>query len=260
MRLGLSSLYLVGQPFEMLLRTIDSSEIKNWEIVDEDTLRLDEKRVKSLQKLKKKLDLTCTVHAPFEDLNEATLNMKRRWSTVNMLLGSIDLAAKVDAKLWVVHPGLYSGLDWAYPHRQWSLNLEAIETLREKAQSLGLDIAVENMPRHSFILGSCRDFETFVTERSVNRQKLAFDIGHANTFNQVGEFLKQFGNRISHIHLHDNYGERDEHNMIGRGTVDWSRLKDFLAKSSFQGLMVVESVKDTLESYRKVKSMLGVDW
>jgi sugar phosphate isomerase/epimerase len=250
----------VGQPFETLLRTIDSSKIKNWEIVDEDTLRLNEKRVKSLQELKKRLDLTYTIHAPFEDLNVATLNMKRRESTLTTLLRSIDLAAKVDAQLWVVHPGLYSGLDWAYPHRQWSLNLEAIETLREKAQSLGLTITVENMPRHSFILGSCRDFETFVRERSMNKSRMAFDIGHANTFSQVGEFLKQFGNRISHIHLHDNYGERDEHNMIGRGTVDWSVLKDFLTRGSFQGLIVIESVKNTLESLGKAKSMLGVDW
>jgi len=259
LRLSLSSLHLVGQPFETLLQRIDSSGIKNWEIVDEDTLRLNEKRAKSLQKLKKRLDLTYTVHAPFEDLNLATLNMKRRESTLATLLRSVDLAAEVDAEVWVVHPGLYSGLSWAYPHRQWSLNLEAIETLMESANSLGLDIAVENMPRHSFILGSCRDFEAFVAEKSMSESRLAFDVGHANTFNQVGEFLKRFADRICHIHLHDNYGELDEHNAIGDGAVHWSVLKHFLARKRFRGLVVIESVKGTLGSYRKAKSMLEID-
>ncbi len=259
MRLSLSSLYLVGQPFKTLLQTIDSSRIRNWEIVDEDTLRLNEKRAKSLQRLKRKLDLTYTVHAPFEDLNIATLNMKRRESTLTTLLRSINLAAKVDAEVWVVHPGLYTGLGWAYPNRQWRLNFEAVEILRERTQSLGLKIAVENMPRHSFILGSCRDFELFVAERSMSGSELAFDIGHANTYNQVGEFLKQFGDRISHIHLHDNYGERDEHNTIGQGVVHWSVLKDFLAKKGFRGLIVIESIEGTFESYRKAKSMLRID-
>lgn len=248
----------MGQPFKTLLRIIGSSGIRNWEIVDEDTLRLNERRAKSLQKLKRKLDLTYTVHAPFEDLNIATLNMRRRETTLTALQRSIELAAKIDAEVWVVHPGLYSGLSWAYPRRQWDLNLEAIEILGEKARLLGMNIAVENMPRHSFILGSCRDLELFLAERSVSRSKLTFDIGHANTYNQVNEFLRQFSDRIFHVHLHDNHGECDEHNVIGQGTVPWSALKGSLAKKSFQGLMVIESVKGTLESYRKAKSMLGV--
>jgi len=131
LKLGLSSLHLIGQPFEALLASIASSDVKKWELVDDSAHRLDEDRARSLLKLKKEQGLSYTVHAPSEDLNIASFNPKLRRLAIDELSRSIRLAAKVDAELWVVHPGLYSGLSWAYPGHQWSLNLEALKDLRE---------------------------------------------------------------------------------------------------------------------------------
>jgi len=260
MKFSLSSLYLQGQPFRVLLDSIVSSNVENWEIVDEDTHRLNEARAKSLQRLRSRLGLNYTVHAPFEDQNIASLNKKHRDSDIVRLLSSLEFAAKIDAEIWVVHPGLYSGLSWAYPGRQWTLNLEALELLREKAEDLGLRVAVENMPYNFFILSSHRDFEAFFAERSMRAAKMTFDVGHANTLGEVETLLRRFGDRIVHIHLHDNYGTHDEHNMIGRGTVDWVTLARFLRRRRFAGCLVVESVNRTIESYRKAGEILDCYW
>ena len=48
-----------------------------------------------------------------------------------------------------------------------------------------------------------------------------FDVGHAFllTTNIIG-FFKQIGDNVRNIHLHDNYGEIDEHLVLGKGNID----------------------------------------
>jgi sugar phosphate isomerase/epimerase len=213
----------------------------------------------SLLKLKKEQGISYTVHAPSEDLNIASFNPKLRRLAIDELHRSIQLAAKVDAELWVVHPRLYSGLSWAYPGHQWNLNLEALKDLREKAEGIGLCVGIENMPRGRFLLGSSKDFTNFFAERTMEDAAMTLDVGHANTHDEVGEFLTRLGSRIVHMHIHDNYGSRDEHNLIGRGTTDWLAVSRFLKTRSFSGFLIVESTSETIESYGKAREMLGPD-
>ena len=251
MKLGLSSLHLIGQPFQTLLTSIASSKVENWEIVDDIAHRLNEGRARRLQKLKKKLGLRYTVHAPFEDLNIASLNPKTRKIAVDELSRSIRFAARIDAEVWVVHPGLHSGLSWAYPGLQWKLNLEAPSHLKGKAEDLGLCVAIENMPRDHFVLGSSQDFLTFFAEGPMLGTKMTLDVGHANTHNEIDEFFAKLGGRICHMHIHDNHGRSDEHNTIGRGTTDWVAVTRFVRNEKFSGFLIVESTSGTMESYKK---------
>lgn len=39
--------------------------------------------------------------------------------------------------------------------------------------------------------------------------EITFDIGHANTSNQIEEMIDTFKERIGNIHIHDNDGTRD---------------------------------------------------
>ena len=88
---------------------------------------------------------------------------------------------------------------------------------------------------------------------------MTLDVGHANTHDEVGEFLTRLGSRIIHMHIHDNYGSRDEHNQIGRGTTDWGAVSRFLKTESFSGFLIVESTSEPIDSYRKAHEMLGLD-
>ena len=157
-----------------------------------------------------------------------------------------------------MHPDLYSGLSWAYPGHQWSPNLEALEDLREKAEGVGLCVGIENMPRGRFLLGSSKDFTNFFTEMTMDDAAMTLDVSHANT-HEVCEFLTRLGSRIIHMHIHDNYGSHDEHNLIGRGTTDWVAVTRFLKTRSFPGFVIVESTSETIKSYRKACEMLGLD-
>ena len=55
---------------------------------------------------------------------------------------------------------------------------------------------------------------------------LCLDVGHANIFSKIklSSWVEQMGNRLKHLHLHDNHGQEDEHLPIGLGTIDYEDL------------------------------------
>ncbi|MBS7627011.1 sugar phosphate isomerase/epimerase [Candidatus Bathyarchaeota archaeon] len=256
MKLGISSLYLLGKDFKVLRNLIVSSNIRIWEIVDEDTHRLNRVRVRSLRRLKNDLDICFTVHAPFEDINIATLNEGNRRSALARMSESLKLASELEAEVWVIHPGMNSGLSWVYPNTQWQLTLDSLKIFSEKGEDSGLIVAVENMPSRAFILSSKDDFANLFFKREIGNIKMALDIGHANIMGGLNWFLKFLEDRIIEVHLHDNHGSFDEHNAIGHGTVNWARLIQTLVNKKFQGFMIIESIKGVVESYRRMAGML----
>ena len=62
MEIGLSSLYLMGKPFKSLLESITLHEVRLWEVVDENSLKLDEHRIQSLLELKKRRNPVSYTH------------------------------------------------------------------------------------------------------------------------------------------------------------------------------------------------------
>jgi sugar phosphate isomerase/epimerase len=73
---------------------------------------------------------------------------------------------------------------------------------------------------------------------------LHLDIGHANLlvpYNTTEEILARYGNRLKHVHLHDNKGgHADLHLPLGAGNVDLPRALRALQKSRFDGTITLE--------------------
>ncbi|HET8550215.1 MAG TPA: TIM barrel protein, partial [Bryobacteraceae bacterium] len=73
---------------------------------------------------------------------------------------------------------------------------------------------------------------------------LHLDIGHANLlvpYNTTEEILARYGNRLKHVHLHDNKGgHADLHLPLGAGTVDLPRALRALQLCRFDGTITLE--------------------
>lgn len=55
--------------------------------------------------------------------------------------------------------------------------------------------------------------------------RVTFDVGHLNTTTRdFDSFIETFRERIVHIHLHDNFGKRNEHLALGEGNIPWERV------------------------------------
>jgi len=256
MKLGLSSLYLTNQPFRTLVHAIKRSDVKYWEISDEDCLALNIKRIQILNELKGSLGLEYVVHAPWGDLNTASLNPFFRRFMLKRLTRSLNFASLLGARLWVFHPGAHSGLSILHPGKDLKVHLASVRELLRIADNLGVSISIENMPEPStMMLKRIEDFEEFYREIGAENVHIAFDVGHANTVGQVQGFLDRCGDKIAHIHVHDNCGALDEHLSIGKGTTDWAPLIDFLKKEHFHGLVIIETMENPLESLRKMENL-----
>jgi sugar phosphate isomerase/epimerase len=256
MKIGFSSLYLANQPFSTLVHAIEHSAVKYWELSDEDCLAFNMKRVQVLNELKASFGLEYVVHAPWGDLNIASLNPCFRRFMLKRLIRSLNFASLLGARLWIFHPGAHSGLSILHPGKDLEVHLASIRDLLRIADDLGISISIENMPEPStMILKRVEDFEEFYREMAGEKVGIAFDVGHANTVGQIHGFLDRLRDKIVHIHVHDNHGLMDEHLPIGKGTVDWFSVVSFLRKEHFDGLIMVETLENPLESFQKMKAL-----
>ncbi len=83
-----------------------------------------------------------------------------------------------------------------------------------------------------------------------------FDSGHFNLFTKVSldKWLSMLGNKIREMHLHDNYGKRDDHMPIGRGTFPFRELKAYL-KAHRESLILTAEVHDEADAVEAVKNL-----
>ncbi|MBU3902079.1 MAG: sugar phosphate isomerase/epimerase, partial [Candidatus Thermoplasmatota archaeon] len=63
-------------------------------------------------------------------------------------------------------------------------------------------------------------------------------IGHANTNNNIHEFL-DYG-KFANVHIHDNIGKSDPHLVIGEGNIDFRNVLKKL-NEKYNGVVVIES-------------------
>ena len=119
----------------------------------------------------------------------------------------------------------------------------SLEELLPVAEKLGVTICLENIFKP---LNSVDDVLTLIAEFPSPYLGACFDVGHANImehgmsdpecvaydrFGKAGRTVPWetdvLGRMLPHIvncHLHDNHAVRDEHDLPGRGTVDWTTV------------------------------------
>ncbi|MEM1566638.1 MAG: sugar phosphate isomerase/epimerase family protein [Candidatus Bathyarchaeia archaeon] len=256
-KVGVSMLYRLSEPFNKVIKTLVNVSADHVEIVDDGLHALNKRRVLKLKETGKNYSLQFSVHAPFADINIASLSRPILKATIKRLEKSIQLTSLLEADVWVFHPGLRTGISMFYPGADWVRNCETVKTLGEIADKHGVKIAIENVPEpYPFLMKNVEHFKRFYDETG-EKIGLAFDVGHANINGQMELFLKTFPDKIVHIHAHDNMGRKDEHLGVGRGTISWERFAELLRQISYNKTVVVESVENVQESIEKLKVLLA---
>jgi sugar phosphate isomerase/epimerase len=259
MKPGLSLLYLTGSTPKQMFSAMEklARECSVWELVDDGNLKLDRKIMERLKEYAASYGFEYSVHAPFTDLNIASLNPHVRKLSLKAVEEAIRKAYKINAETVVIHPGFKGPLEYFYPKKSLKVNLESARILLEQAENLGVHLAIENMPKGEWpLLSTVEEFEAFFSEEPLEGLGLALDIGHAQTVGQVEVFIRKFKGRISHVHLHDNLGDEDSHLKVGNGIIDWASTIKALKRVSFSGYLIVESVQEPYESLKTLKSMI----
>lgn len=257
LKVGLSMLYCLGEPFKRMTERLLAVKTKYVEIVDDGFHTLNKQRVAVLKDIAVSHDLEYTVHAPFADINIASPSKPMLRAMLKRLEQSIVHASALDSHVWVFHPGMKTGISSFYPNMDWLQNMETVKTLLQIARENDVKIAIENVPEpYPFLMKSVEDFARFYAELGEN-MGMVLDIGHANINGQTERFLDIFSSRIVHMHLSDNDGKNDQHLGIGFGTINWDKVSDSMRRLSNDKIVVVESVERIEESIVRIEQLLA---
>lgn len=253
-RISFSSRAVVEDPFKWAY-TLEDYGYTGWEIVQEGSQCLSSKTVQNLKNIYETTSLELTLHLPFSDMNLAGLNDSIRAEVLRQMKNYLTLASNY-VNLAVVHPGYLSPYGAQVPHQAYMTNLASIRELCDFAADFGILIAVENMPDFPKIFGKYPDeMQEMLDAVGSHNVGFTFDVGHANTVELIDEFLDQLGDRISHVHIHDNMGKKDEHLPLGEGNIDWKHVMERL--SNYKGIFVTEmaSVEEGIRSLEFLRKL-----
>lgn len=173
-------------------------------------------RSSRLKNYKKRLEYMggerLTLHGPFLDLNPVSYDTKIAVATRERYEQVYEAAQYLGAEKVIFHtcfiPQIYYLEGWVEQTSEfWN------DFLREKK---GIQILLENVyDREIFPLIKVQD-----AVESADFM-LCLDLGHAHCYSEipVEQWILQMRNRIGHIHIHDNCGDRDSHMALSDGTV-----------------------------------------
>ena len=242
MDIAVSTLFSLHKPLEEALPLVLEAPTKYIELMDTGPHALSLLRVEALLEIKETHSVEYAVHAPYTDVNIAAHDPHVREAILRRLETSIGYASDLGAETFVFHPGNTTALEWALPKEtSWRINLESVRRLVEYAETLGVKAMIENVPEpFPFMMKSVKDFERFYDDVGVEIL-MVLDVAHAHIRDEELEFIERFGDRIGHVHVSDNQGDRDTHLQISEGSISWEKVMGVLGDSPFDGWVTIES-------------------
>jgi len=181
-------------------------------------------RLKCIDVAKRLTDagLKITFHAPFLDLRPGALDEKIRQVTISRMREAFDLAPYFNPIKIVCHPS-FDERYYVFGEELWlESSRKTWQELILLAKELKTVIALENTYEQN--PNMLRRLLDSLASESIC---FCFDTGHFNVFSSesLKIWLTTLGKYLGHLHLHDNFGQQDEHLPVGQGTFPF---EDFL--------------------------------
>jgi Sugar phosphate isomerases/epimerases len=170
------------------------------------------------------------IHAPFEDINhlwEDNIAGDQLEQELGKCIADCSQFEIPTAVLHVTQGDTPPPWNW--------IGLERLKRLVEIAERNQINIALENLRRPEYL-----DF-IFDNIQS-GRLGFCYDSGHENCYSKGGNLLSKYGSKLMALHLHDNDGTEDQHQIPGKGTIDWRSLKRELEATGYQGAIALEVI------------------
>lgn len=217
------------------------------------------KHKKTIIDIVKSFNFKYFVHAPYIDINLASMNSALRKASEKTILKSIAFAADIDAKLVVSHVGRLSR---DYPKEMITESLKnvipCLRKLTKTSKNHGIIFTIENDHKsNDQILAGYPEQLMFLIEKA--GCKFTLDVGHANTLTKIETFMDTLAEHTVNVHLHDNNGEQDAHLSLGKGKINFSAVLANLGRIEYKGPLIVEvhSSSGLKESVTLLRKTLG---
>ncbi len=199
----------------------------------------DEKRIAEVVKNARQINLEIeTMHLRFEGCNHLWLDDEQGQNYVKQIIRGVELAYMHQIPTVIMH----TVAKLIHPPTA-VIGLERIKTILELCQKYKINLAIENIRELSYI--------DYVFDNIYSPYlKMCLDFGHTNCFtykiNQVD--FNKYAPYIICLHIHDNWGENDDHLLPFEGEIDFEYIAKSLKKIFYQGPLTSEAQKNLNES------------
>lgn len=182
-------------------------------------------------------------HLPFD--GKVAFEPERIPAFNEKMLRCIEAAKMLSVDYAVLHPNTWNIPVEDYDRKaQYDSVMRHFEPFVEKAEKLGVSLAVENMrlaptsrPTHRY----CQEPEELCEIADACGINVCWDFGHANIGSlKQSEAIAYVGKRLKVLHVNDNNKIDDDHVPPFSGKVDWLDAMKGLSDVGFDGLFNFE--------------------
>lgn len=113
------------------------------------------------------------------------------------------------------------------------IGITRLELLISKAEQKGVQIAFEN-------LSNIQNLKKVLDMFSSKNIGYCYDSCHHINYTPNEDLLKMYGNRLMAIHLQDNGGTHNQHQLPFDGNIDWTVIMEKIAHTGYQGATTLE--------------------
>ena len=185
-------------------------------------------------------------HLPFYPghwLDLSTPDEVKQAETLSELKRMLDYAATAGARIAVIHPSGEPYADEERPSRIAQAK-RGLAALCEYADSLGLRLAVENLPRTCLGRDSSEMLELISADE---RLVICFDTNHL--LKEANEdFVRAVGNKIITLHVSDYDFRNERHWLPYEGRNNWVNIVSLLEETGYSGPFMYEIGPGTPET------------
>ena len=168
-------------------------------------------------------------HLGYQNSNALWKNNVDGDKEVNRYINDINTCKKNNINLVIIHPTV----GYQEPE-SCEIGLNRIKKIIDHAEKNNVKVAFENVEIVEYLEYIIKNIES-------NNLGICFDIGHCNLFSNGEIDTNLFKNKVFAVHLHDNYSEKDDHNLPFDGMVNWERSLKQLLDMNYNSFIVLES-------------------
>lgn len=168
------------------------------------------------------------LHVPFNQTNDLwSENAADRDNIVKQHITWLEDCAKFNIPIIVMHVmegDMVPGLN--------KYGIESMSYITKKAEEYKVKVAVENTK-------SAAAISLILSEIQSEYLGLCYDSSHAR-LNGEESLLKDFGHRLTAVHLSDNDGQKDRHWLPGNGVIKWHEIFKSFPECRYTGNLTME--------------------
>lgn len=183
------------------------------------------------------------IHGPYADLIPGARDELITKATNYRMQQAYDVAKKMGANFVVYHNGYYPK---TYSYIEWMQRTPTYwNDFKEGKEDDDIKIHIENVHEEDYFL-----LNELMEEIHDEKTSVCLDVGHVNAYSKVDvmEWMKILKKYIKHMHIHNNFGDRDSHLGINKGELDIIEILNIVKDKDITVTLEITHVDELRES------------